>query len=249
MSRVERDPERGRARCSQVEGARREGNTIKAAEQGYITQLARKMPDCFYPSQLGGACYFEPVTDELKRPWSPADCWRTGRRWTPTIRLRDREGDRKARGRGGSPPRPLPLVRQRRHGPREGVRRGTASRAGSRRGIGVTVAMQAMNALDQLQPVDGMGPVGEIRLVPDLDTFRVLPYAPQTGAVLTDHVAARRRRRRPSASARSSSGWRRGSPSAGSCSGRRSRTSSRSRRRSTASTCRSTPASASRRSR
>ena len=56
-------------------------------------------------------------------------------------------------------------------------------------GIGLTVAMQAMNGLDQLQPVDGMGPVGEVRLVPDLDTFRVLPYAPRTGAVLTDHVA------------------------------------------------------------
>jgi glutamine synthetase len=55
-------------------------------------------------------------------------------------------------------------------------------------GIGLTVAMQAMNALDQLQPVPGMGPVGEVRLVPDLDTFRVLPYAPRTGAVLTDHV-------------------------------------------------------------
>jgi glutamine synthetase len=55
-------------------------------------------------------------------------------------------------------------------------------------GIGLTVAMQAMNNLDQLQPVDSMGPVGEIRLVPDLDTFRVLPYAPRTGAVLTDHV-------------------------------------------------------------
>ena len=55
-------------------------------------------------------------------------------------------------------------------------------------GIGLTVAMQAMNSLDQLQPVPGMGPVGEIRLVPDLDTFRVLPYAPHTGAVLTDHV-------------------------------------------------------------
>ncbi|HZQ02814.1 MAG TPA: glutamine synthetase family protein [Gaiellaceae bacterium] len=55
-------------------------------------------------------------------------------------------------------------------------------------GIGLTVAMQAMNALDQLQPVAGMGPVGEVRLVPDLDTFRVLPYAPAAGAVLTDHV-------------------------------------------------------------
>jgi glutamine synthetase len=55
-------------------------------------------------------------------------------------------------------------------------------------GIGLTVAMQAMNALDQLQPVDGMGPVGEIRLVPDTGTFRVLPYAPHTGAMLVDHV-------------------------------------------------------------
>jgi glutamine synthetase len=55
-------------------------------------------------------------------------------------------------------------------------------------GIGLTVAMQAMNSLDQLQPVPDMGPVGEVRLVPDLDTFRVLPYAPRMGAVLTDHV-------------------------------------------------------------
>ena len=46
----------------------------------------------------------------------------------------------------------------------------------------MTLAMQAMNTLDQLQPVEGHGPVGEFRLVPDLDTFRVLPYAPHTGA-------------------------------------------------------------------
>jgi glutamine synthetase len=56
------------------------------------------------------------------------------------------------------------------------------------RGIGVTVAMQAMNALDQLQPVPAMGPVGEYRLMPALDSFRVLPYAPHCGAVLTDHA-------------------------------------------------------------
>jgi glutamine synthetase len=65
-------------------------------------------------------------------------------------------------------------------------RHGLESRLES--GIGLTVAMQAMSGLDQLQPVDGMGPVGEIRLVPDLDTFRVLPYAPHTGAVLTSHM-------------------------------------------------------------
>src|SRR3954453_5327317 len=56
-----------------------------------------------------------------------------------------------------------------------------------RSGIGLTVAMQAMNSLDQLQPVEGMGPVGEIRLVPDPETFRVLPYAPRCGAMLVDH--------------------------------------------------------------
>jgi glutamine synthetase len=66
------------------------------------------------------------------------------------------------------------------------ARHGLAGRLSA--GIGLTVAMQAMNSLDQLQPVDDMGPVGEVRLVPDLETFRVLPYAPQTGAVLTDHM-------------------------------------------------------------
>ena len=52
--------------------------------------------------------------------------------------------------------------------------------------IGLTVAMQAMNMLDQLQPVEGMGPVGEIRLVPDPATFTVLPYAPHAAAMTVD---------------------------------------------------------------
>jgi glutamine synthetase len=74
-----------------------------------------------------------------------------------------------------------------------GVIRGKAThveRLGDRlrTGIGLTVAMQAMNSLDQLQPVEGMGPVGEVRLVPDPDTFTVLPYAPHTAAMLTDHM-------------------------------------------------------------
>ena len=51
-------------------------------------------------------------------------------------------------------------------------------------GIGLTVGMSAMNALDELQPVEGLGPVGEVRLVPDPDTLVVLPYAPRTGAML-----------------------------------------------------------------
>ena len=53
-------------------------------------------------------------------------------------------------------------------------------------GIGLTVAMQAFNMLDQLQPCEGMGPVGEIRLVPDPDSFVVLPYAPNGAAMMCD---------------------------------------------------------------
>jgi glutamine synthetase len=51
-------------------------------------------------------------------------------------------------------------------------------------GIGLTVAMQSFNMLDQLVPEGSFGPVGEIRLVPDLDSFTVLPYAPRTARVL-----------------------------------------------------------------
>ena len=36
---------------------------VKAAELGYITQVTCRMPECFCPEELGGACYFEPVTD------------------------------------------------------------------------------------------------------------------------------------------------------------------------------------------
>ncbi len=57
-----------------------------------------------------------------------------------------------------------------------------------RTGIGLTVAMSAMNSLDQLQSVPGLGPVGEVRLVPDPDTLTILPYAPRSAAMLCDHV-------------------------------------------------------------
>ncbi len=75
-SRVERDPERGRAAAAKLRALGVKGILIKAAEQGYITQLACKMPECFCPEELGGACYFEPVTNE----WSD---WRSD--WMPTL--------------------------------------------------------------------------------------------------------------------------------------------------------------------
>jgi hypothetical protein len=46
------------------------GILIKAAELGYITQVKCGMPQCFCPEELGGAWYFEPVTDEYT-DWSP----------------------------------------------------------------------------------------------------------------------------------------------------------------------------------
>ncbi len=60
-------------------------------------------------------------------------------------------------------------------------------------GQGLTVAMQAMNMLDQLQPVEGMGPVGEIRLVPDPESFVVLPYARNSAAMMCDMITLERR--------------------------------------------------------
>ena len=59
-------------------------------------------------------------------------------------------------------------------------------------GIGLTLAMQAMSDMDQLQIVDGMGPVGEVRMIPDTDTFTILPYAPQRALMLADLITIAR---------------------------------------------------------
>ena len=63
-------------------------------------------------------------------------------------------------------------------------RAGLAGRLNS--GIGMTTAMQALGDMDQLQVVPGMGPGGEVRLLPDPDTFTILPYAPQRALLLSD---------------------------------------------------------------
>jgi glutamine synthetase len=55
-------------------------------------------------------------------------------------------------------------------------------------GIGHTRAMMAMSMMDELAPVEGMGPVGEIRIKPDISTFVTLPYAPGAAAMLADQV-------------------------------------------------------------
>jgi glutamine synthetase len=59
-------------------------------------------------------------------------------------------------------------------------------------GIGLTVAMMAMNGFDQLQRVEGMSAVGEVRLVPDPDSFGLLPYAPHSAALHCDMLTQAR---------------------------------------------------------
>jgi len=55
-------------------------------------------------------------------------------------------------------------------------------------GLGLPVEAQAMNLLDQPQPVDGFQAVGEVRLVPDPSTFVLVPYAAHVAAMIADMV-------------------------------------------------------------
>lgn len=86
MTRPPLDPARGAEAARQLKslGARR--ILIKAAELGYITQVTCRMPECFCPEELGGACYFEHVTAELSD-------------WMPTVEhfpISKREGGRES---------------------------------------------------------------------------------------------------------------------------------------------------------
>ena len=55
-------------------------------------------------------------------------------------------------------------------------------------GIGQTLAMQAFTGVESLASVDGMGPIGEFRLIPDPETFVVLPYVPNSGSMMCDMI-------------------------------------------------------------
>ncbi len=79
------------------------------------------------------------------------------------------------------------------YGDPSGVIRGKqvhASRleAALRSGLGLTRAQNAINLLDDLVPVVGMEPVGEIRIVADPATFVRLPWLPGVASVLCDQV-------------------------------------------------------------
>jgi glutamine synthetase len=55
-------------------------------------------------------------------------------------------------------------------------------------GIGQTLAMQAFTGVESLAPVEGMGPIGEFRLIPDPNTFTILPYVPSSGSMMCDMI-------------------------------------------------------------
>lgn len=57
-----------------------------------------------------------------------------------------------------------------------------------REGVGLTRAQNAVNMLEQYVPLEGMEPVGEIRITPDPDTYTVLPWLPRTAGMLSDQL-------------------------------------------------------------
>ncbi|HEX6556806.1 MAG TPA: glutamine synthetase family protein [Ktedonobacteraceae bacterium] len=74
-----------------------------------------------------------------------------------------------------------------------GIIRGKATHASKlatriTEGIGQTLAMQAFTGVETLAVVEGMGPIGEFRLIPDPETFVMLPYVPNAGSMLCDMI-------------------------------------------------------------
>jgi glutamine synthetase len=74
-----------------------------------------------------------------------------------------------------------------------GVIRGKSTHVGAlarrmQSGIGLVKGMQSFTSIDTLAPDATYGPVGEIRLVPDPETFVILPYAPRSGQMLVNMV-------------------------------------------------------------
>lgn len=55
-------------------------------------------------------------------------------------------------------------------------------------GVSLTRAQMSINMLEQVIDIEGMEPVGEIRLVPDPTTFSVLPWVPGSASILCDQL-------------------------------------------------------------
>ena len=59
-------------------------------------------------------------------------------------------------------------------------------------GVGSTRAQMALNVRDELIDIPQMPPVGEVRLVPDPETYAELPWAPGSASVMCDLITADR---------------------------------------------------------
>ena len=70
MSTGEPTLDPGRVVAAKLKGLGAKPILIKAAEQGYITELACKMPTCFCPEECGGPTHSEPVDSTLS-DWMP----------------------------------------------------------------------------------------------------------------------------------------------------------------------------------
>lgn len=55
-------------------------------------------------------------------------------------------------------------------------------------GIGLTHAMSAWTGVESLASVEEMGPVGEFRLIPDPESFAILPYVPHAASMMCDQI-------------------------------------------------------------
>ena len=53
-------------------------------------------------------------------------------------------------------------------------------------GVGLTRAQNAVNLFEELIQVDGMEPVGEVRIIPDTATYTQLPWLNRTASMLSD---------------------------------------------------------------
>jgi hypothetical protein len=70
MSMIDRHLGPGRTVAAELKKLGVKGILIKAAEQGYITELRCQMPECFCPDEIGGVSHFDPVTADLS-DWMP----------------------------------------------------------------------------------------------------------------------------------------------------------------------------------
>ena len=57
-------------------------------------------------------------------------------------------------------------------------------------GVGISSSIQSFNALDHLIPDGRYGPVGEVWMIPDMETFTVLPYTQNSAVMLCDFQTA-----------------------------------------------------------